>query len=150
MKTLSPQYQTIYHDHEDKLKIMRKERRFFNFLERNIPDELKEIVKYSMSDVGRSCIRCFFYFTKELSTDEVQIFLTFASKMTKSRFKLRKFFREEEGTFAYSLSRIYKPYDDYLIFFEKAPNVDGCEIKKKTVLKEVFYSDCGELQKEFK
>ena len=33
--------------------------------------------------------------------------------------------------------------------FENAPDVDGCEIKKKTVTSEVYYSDCGELEKSF-
>ncbi len=150
MKKLKADYSfsdiIIYH--EEILKVIRKEKAFYNYLEKTIPDELKDVFNYSFSSFGTSYIRCFLYFKKEMTISQMQEFFTFGKNMKKNKWSFEKFFREEEGKFTYKMEKKYKE-SRYLIFFEDAPNIDGCEIKKKTVEKEVYYSDCSELTKVF-
>jgi hypothetical protein len=151
MKTLVPYFKTLQKEQEEKIIEMRKERYLLKYLERIIPDEAKVFFRYSLSSLGQNCTRCFLYFSKDTKQEDMQIILPFFKKMKTERWKIDKFFREESGTFSYKMQRDYKSgyiTSNFIVFYEDAPNIDGCEIKKKTVKKEVYYSDCGELEKQ--
>jgi hypothetical protein len=145
---MKPFWRTLKEDQECKLRVIRKEKAFYRFIEKTLPVELQDIVTYSFSDMGEMCIRVFLYFDKDITADQLQPLFSMGAYLKKKRWEFSKFFRQEDGLFAY---RIQKKIgmNDYIMFFENAPDVDGCVLKKKTIEKEVFYSDCGELEKTF-
>jgi hypothetical protein len=149
---LIPYYESLEKQHSDAVQIMRKEKAFFNFLENELPANLRKCFTYTVSSMAITCIRIFLYFEKETTATDMQNFISFGKYMKEKKFSFSKFFREDEGKFSYRISKEYKSLGlptTYLLLFEEAPNIDGCEVKKKTIKKEVFYSDCSEKEKVF-
>jgi len=141
---MEPTYQSIFDMHKSDRKRMRYEVAMYNHIVRVMPTELGTVFSYCMDSIGDICIRMILYFDDKTTTDQMQLFFGWAAKMKKQKWEFEKFFREDSGTFSYKFTR-----KRFIILCEKAPNIDGCEIKKKEVLKEIYYSDCGELNKKF-
>jgi hypothetical protein len=134
--------------HNLMLKTIRREKALYRFIDKAIPKELRELVTYYFDNIGDTVIRVFLEFNEGVTAEQIQPIFPFGAKLKQDGWKFSKFFRQDAGTFAYRIAKSIRGID-YNIFFEDAPDVDGCVIKKKTEVVEKYYSDCGELEKTF-
>jgi len=139
IKQLTAFFRDIEEDKKAYSKIIRKLKAMERWLELNLPNNINGTYSFS-SDLGDSCPRCFIRLNKD--EDSTINLLKWLPQLKKNKFKIEKFWREEDGYFAYRISREYKDFTNYIFFFEESANIDGCVIKEKKITKKVFVTDC--------
>jgi len=136
---LKPRWHTLDEDFKSQKNIYRKNKALERWLKSNLPFNIKG--KYSFDDVGESTIRIFIYLNPE-DKDSVKNLIKWIIALKKIRFKAVKFFREENGYFAYKIQREYSNYNSYIILVEQAADLDGCVITQKRKMKTIYTTDC--------
>lgn len=142
IKKLKPFFRDLNEDMKSYLRTMRKLKAFQKWLELNIPDNI--LGTYSFShDFGEGCPRCFIYLNKDDENSTINL-VKWLPNLKKQRWNIEKFWRKNEGYFAYRVQRNYGKYDsvNYTLFFEQTANIDGCVITKKREMQTVYHTTC--------
>ena len=143
LKQLKPFLYDLNTLQEHQKRIYRRSKAFEKWILSNFPGNVKG--QYSFGDIGESCIRVFIYLDKD-EENTINLLKWFPSLKGKM-WKIEKFWREDDGYFAYRIEREYKWSTRYIIFIEKAANIDGCKIKKKRKIQTIYVTDC-ELERQ--
>jgi len=134
---LKPNFRTIDEQFKEQGIVYRKNKSFYKFIERIFPYGIEG--NYSFDDLGSTCIRCFINLNKnENATLRIIKWLT---ELKDKRLIVEKFWRKEQGCFAYRIERKYG-YIDYIIFIEETANIDGCKITKRKKMHTIYETDC--------
>lgn len=138
IKDLKPFFRDLDADIKEQQITNRKEKAFEKWFERNMVTGITGT--YSFSAIGSSCIRIFLYLDKnERSTINI---LKWLSVLKKQGWEVEKFWRKEQGYFAYRAERKYKNQNNYMILVEETANIDGCVITKKRKMQTVYETNC--------
>lgn len=139
-KNLVPDWRTIEEEESNFIKEMGNLKVLVNWLLENFPEDIE--AKYSIDNIGHNCIRIFIHLAK----DEYKTIKLIAWLKDLKNWEREKFWREDEGYFAYKLGRSIKNEDGYpisnTIFFEEMANIDGCKIEKKRKMQIIYTTDC--------
>ncbi len=139
IKQLKAFFRDLNEDEKAYNRVMRKLKAMQEWLEENIPFDVKGTYSFS-PDLGDSCPRCFIYLNKD--ENSTVTLLKWLPELKKKRFVIEKFWRKEQGYFSFRIQRTYKDTTSYIFFFEESANIDGCVIKEKKVMTKIFTTDC--------
>jgi hypothetical protein len=139
LKSLTPWFRTLDQEFETLRIIERKQRVFFKWIENILPSNIKG--QYSFDSLDKDATRCFIYLDPKDENSMINL-INWLKELKGKRLIVEKFWRKEDGYFAYKVERKYKYYINYTLFFEQGANIDGCKIIKKEETKTIFVTDC--------
>src|SRR4030042_1100249 len=138
---LQPEYSWCNPEYiaESEAKIIRRKFALIKWFIKHFDNRIK--AKYSLDDLGSTCIRLFVYIDKE----ESNTLRLIAWLKNFKDWQREKFWRQEKGSFSYRMQKEKGKFEyglSYIILFEDTANIDGCVIKEKTVKTKIFVTDC--------
>ena len=136
---LKPYFKTIEEEEADFTIIKSREKALRQSLKEVFPEKID--AQLSLGDLGKACIRAFIYLSKDVTEKETKEAIRALLKLYK---KAERFFRENEGTFAWRSEEekedSFGKYSE-LVFIENASQ-QSCTIKKVKKEIEVYETDC--------
>ena len=139
IKQLKAFFRDLSEDEKAYHRTMRKLKAFEKWLIENIPFNIKGTYSFS-PDLGEGCPRLFIYLNKD--EDSTVTLVKWLPELKRKRFEIEKFWRKDDGYFAYRAQRNYPNGVNYIIIIEETANIDGCVIVEKEEMRKVYATDC--------